>query len=53
MCETREKFEKVRKVAKSACFPVVSTGRTFRKSAFEVLKRGLHKKLRKVVKFRM
>ena len=38
------------KVGKSACFQVVSTGRTFRKQGFKLLKRGLHKKLRKVEK---
>ena len=48
MCEMYETREKLEKVAKSACIPVVSTGRTFRKSGFELLKRGLHKKLRKV-----
>ena len=47
-----EKVEKVRKVGKVACFPVVSSGRTFRKSGFELLKTEVHKKLRKVEKTR-
>ena len=48
--EKCEKLQKVAKSCKSSCFPVVLTGRTFRKSGFELLKRGLHKKLRKVEK---
>ena len=43
-------MQKVRKVGKSACFPVISDARTFRKSGFELLKREVHKKLLKVEK---
>ena len=65
MCESWKKSAKVGKSAKSwktvkswksekssksACFPLVSTGRTFRKSGFELLNREVHKNVRKRVK---
>ena len=41
------KVEKVRKVGKSACFQVVSTGRTFIKSGFEPFEEGTTQKVAK------
>ena len=58
MCEMLEKCEKLWKVVKSSCFPVISEARTFRKSGFrtfqgerEYTKSREKWKTRKVVKF--